>query len=232
MSTDRHIPQRPGSGKPEADLNWFTERERGWQERFRGWRDRTFSPLVRAISRAGVTSNQVSGLALGMLAPFGLALWYGQGSWGPIVAALSLVLHVLLDGLDGPLARAAGSADRAGAVTDMCFDHTGFLIVCVLLAASGRIDGAAACAYAGSYSAAIAMIVALNLVGHPLRFAVRTKYPFYLAVLMQELAGVHWLTPVTVTFSLVQLAVAIVGFSTLRRALRDPSPEEAPMHTG
>lgn len=210
--------QRPELPAAER-WNWFSAEEQALQTEFRRWRDRWAAPLVRACRRTGVTADLVSAAALAMLIPFGVGLLSPATSWGAPLAVLSLTLHVLLDGLDGPLARATHSAGAPGAITDMCADHTGFLIITTLLAMSGELSAGAAAAYLSTGTMSIAMIVALNLLRRPLRWAVRTKYPFYALVGLRLLGGPDWLTPAAVVFSGIQGVSAVIGFVALRRAL-------------
>jgi phosphatidylglycerophosphate synthase len=212
---------RPRPEIAEADRwNWFSAEEQALQTEFRRWRDRWAAPLVRACRRLGITADLVSAAALAMLIPFGVGLLSPATSWGAPLAVLSLVLHVLLDGLDGPLARAAHSAGTPGAFTDMCADHTGFLIITTLLAIGGQLSAGAAAAYISSGTMSIAMIVTLNLLRRPLRWVLRTKYPFYALVSVALLGGPDWLTPAAIVFSGIHGGYAVIGFIAVRRALR------------
>ncbi|MFV0446077.1 MAG: CDP-alcohol phosphatidyltransferase family protein [Planctomycetaceae bacterium] len=208
------------SSTPGRELNYFAAGEQSLQAGFRNQRDRWLAPLVQVCQRLGISADLMSVLAMSMLLPFGLAIFHRLTIWAPAVAVTSLALHVLLDGLDGPLARAAGTDGPAGAFTDMCLDHSGYLIVTTLLTASGLIDGAAACAYVSAYTLAIVMIVLLNILHRPLAYVVRTKYVFYALVGLQQLAGINLLTEASWTFATVHTLFAAVGFVAVRRALR------------
>ncbi|MCA9056641.1 MAG: hypothetical protein KDA75_22590, partial [Planctomycetaceae bacterium] len=203
-----------------VEINYFAEQEQALQKKFRALRDHWLGPLVRGCLRAGVTADVISGLAVLSLLPFGLSLFDLAGSWSPQVAVLSLALHVLLDGLDGPVARGAGTDGPAGAFTDMCLDHIGFLTVTVLITAAGVVAGTAACAYVATYTLAVVMVVVLNLLGRPFRYVVRTKYIFYLLIGLQQLAGLNLLSEAATVFSLVHALFAATGFVRVRNALR------------
>ena len=203
-----------------VEINYFAEREQPAQARFRELRDAWLRPVVKVLRGRGLTADAVSALAVAMLVPFGIGLFSPLGGWAPLVVATSLALHVLLDGLDGPLARSMGTDGPAGAFTDMCLDHVGYLTVTVLLAAAGLLEGWIACAYAAAYTMAVVMIVVLNLLQQPLRVVVRTKYVFYALIGLQQLAGVNVLTEAALLFSAVHGASAAWGFHRVRRALR------------
>lgn len=210
-------PDAPSAGDPA--WTYFSPDEQPLQSDFRQWRDRCVAPLVRLCLRCGITADVVSVVALGLLLPFGVGLFALDQPWGAPLACIALALHVLLDGLDGPLARAARTDGPAGAFTDMCFDHTGFLIVATLLACAGRLPGGVATAYASTYTLAIVMVVALNLLGRPLRWVLRTKYVFYLLIALALLGGPDVLTPAAALFSTVHGLFAVAGFMRVRSSL-------------
>ena len=216
-------PQEPQSSAACTYLNCFAGDEQELQAEFRNWRDRIAAPLVQVCLSLGATADRVSGLSLAMLIPFGLCLWRLDLAWTGPAAVLALTLHVLLDGLDGPLARARHTDGPSGAFTDLCLDHTGYLIVTTLLATLGWLPGGVACAYAATYTLAVVMIVSLNLLGRPLRWAIRTKYLFYALIASRLLGGPALLTEAAMLFSLVHGLYAAIGFFAVRTALRGAS---------
>jgi phosphatidylglycerophosphate synthase len=205
---------------PASEWNYFAAGEQELQSRFRQRRDQWLAPVVRVCQTSGLSADVISGWAIAMLLPFGLALFLRLGGWSPLVAVAALAAHVLLDGLDGPVARAAGTAGPAGAFTDMALDHTGYLIVTTLLTAAGLVEGWAACAYVSTYTLAVVMVVMLNLLQRPLAYVVRTKYVFYLLVALQQFGGANLLSESAAAFSAVHALFAAVGFAAVRRGLR------------
>jgi phosphatidylglycerophosphate synthase len=223
----RPSPPDDTSAKPEPskqplrpELSYFADGELKFQHSFRSLRDRLLRPLSVACLKVGITADVVSGLAAAMLVPFGVLLFSDAG-WAPPAAAFCLLLHVLLDGLDGPLARLAGTDGPAGAFTDMCLDHAGYLAVTTLLAFSALVDGAAACLYASTYTLSVALIVVLNMLQRPLRIAIRTKYVFYALYVLLALTGLNLLTPAALTFSAVHLVLSAIAFIAVRQALSE-----------
>ena len=89
------------------------------------------SPIVQVLARAGVTANQVTigAFALALVAAGLVAAGYprvGVGLW--------LVSRVF-DGLDGPLARAAGTPTAFGGFLDITLDMTAYSAMVVGFAA-------------------------------------------------------------------------------------------------
>ena len=89
------------------------------------------SPIVRALAKAGVTANQVTigAFALALAAAGLVAAGYprvGVGVW---------LLSRVGDGLDGPLARAAGTPTAFGGFLDVTLDMTAYSAMVVGFAA-------------------------------------------------------------------------------------------------
>ncbi|GGB24973.1 hypothetical protein GCM10011380_13190 [Sphingomonas metalli] len=90
--------------------------------------------LLPLALRAGVSANMVSlgGLAIGATAALSFA-HPGRPAW--IAAGLVLaVLWLVMDGLDGMVARATGTASPLGRVLDGLCDHGVFILIYVALA--------------------------------------------------------------------------------------------------
>lgn len=78
------------------------------------------APVVTALARAGVTADMVTVAGfLGAVAGSALLIARGEFLWGVVVVTVS----VLLDLLDGALARAGGGGSVFGAVLDSTLDR-------------------------------------------------------------------------------------------------------------
>lgn len=202
-------------------FNYFAEREQAGQAGFQRIRDRLSQPLVRILVRCRVTADLISLTSLLQLAPFGY-LMLSDGNPDRIVwASVFLWLHVILDALDGPVARATGTAGPAGAFTDMCVDHTGMLITTCILTAAKMVNPTAAVAYVASYTVAVAFTVWLNMIGHPFKVVIRTKYLLYALITGYGLFHVNLIGEAVVGFCVIHVLFAIAGFVKLRRNLKD-----------
>jgi phosphatidylglycerophosphate synthase len=206
-------------------LNYFAESEQAGQERFQKIRDGLFGPLVRLLIRCRVTADLISLLSLLQLVPFGYLLLTAESAQQVGIASIFVWLHVILDALDGPIARATGTAGPAGAFTDMCVDHSGMMITTCILTATEFINPTAAVAYVSSYTVSVAFTIWLNMIGHPFKLVVRTKYLLYALVTAYGLFDVNLIGKAVVVFCAVHVLFAIVGFCKLRRILRE-SPAE------
>lgn len=87
----------------------------------RTWDSKLLAPLMLMLARWHVTPNWLTVLSLMVVVASGVLLMLGQR----VSAGLVFWLGVVLDGLDGELARATRGESRAGAFLDSICDHCG-----------------------------------------------------------------------------------------------------------
>ena len=206
-------------------FNYFAESEQAGQERFQKVRDGLFGPLVRLLIRCRVTADLISLLSLLQLVPFGYLLLTAENPQQIVIASVFVWLHVILDALDGPIARTTGTAGPAGAFTDMCVDHSGMLITTCILTAAELVNPTAAVAYVSSYTVAVAFTIWLNMIGHPFKLVIRTKYLLYALVTVYGMFSANFIGQAVVLFCVIHVIFAIAGFCKLRRILRDSAAD-------
>ncbi|MEO5559758.1 MAG: CDP-alcohol phosphatidyltransferase family protein [Dokdonella sp.] len=73
-------------------------------------------PLVNALSRRGVTANQVTIAAVVLAAVVGVAVGCGADARVLLLLPLTLLLRMALNAVDGMLAREHGQASKLGAI--------------------------------------------------------------------------------------------------------------------
>ena len=206
-------------------FNYFAENEQAGQERFQKIRDGLFGPLVRLLVRCRVTADLISLLSLLQLVPFGYLLLKAESPQQVGIASIFVWLHVILDALDGAVARSMGTAGSAGAFTDMCVDHSGMLITACILTAAELVSPTAAVAYVSSYTVAVAFTIWLNMIGQPFKLVIRTKYLLYGLVTGYGIFGVNLITQAVVVFCVIHVFFAIAGFCKLRKVLQKSTAE-------
>ncbi|MEM1057653.1 MAG: CDP-alcohol phosphatidyltransferase family protein [Verrucomicrobiota bacterium] len=202
-------------------FNFFSALEHRKQENFRGARDRLVRPLVDALIAWRVQPDGVSALGMLCLVPFGLVVTLAPPTPATMALACGLLfLHVILDGLDGPLARRLGREGHGGALVDMMCDHCGMIVVTLQLSLAGLIDGSVAGLYVITYTLMIAFTIWLNALGRPFQFIFRTKYFLYAFFAVYAGTGVNFLTPVLLLFSTYHLLPILTGYHRVREELK------------
>ena len=97
----------------------YSEEDSRWMRRSQELRGRCLRPLLALLARLGITPNHLTLLSLTAGVAF-CPLFL----WGSKAVAFSLLLaHVLLDGLDGPLARYTQCASNQGSLADTAADQ-------------------------------------------------------------------------------------------------------------
>jgi len=150
-------------------------------------------------------------------------------------AFLVLLLHVLLDGFDGSVARTKKDESNSGALADILNDTTGLVIVGLSIIFFGDVH------YPGLVAAYIALhlyhtafIIVLNYYQRSFTFVIHTKFIFFILVLLKYLFQFD-LLPIFFIVSIVYMAIMCVfGMLRIFDALdytevsgETPEPEQA-----
>lgn len=172
-------------------------------------------PLLALLARFGVSADMVTLLALISGLAFALLL-----PWSPLAALTALAFHVILDGLDGPLARFQATAGRRGSFTDTLCDQTVVTATTAALVAGGYLHSLPAMLYVFVYAVVVAFAMVRNALGVPYRFVVRPRFFVYSWIPVELYVWPGSLTWV-VLLSLLLLTYAMGrGVLRLRRVLR------------
>ncbi|MFO1094662.1 MAG: CDP-alcohol phosphatidyltransferase family protein [Planctomycetaceae bacterium] len=178
------------------------------------WRGRWLAALLDGLTRCGATADHVTLLSLAA----GLAaggLWFVN----PVLALVGLVLHVLLDGLDGPLARRQRVASPRGSFTDTMADQLVVTALIVALMCAGRVSASAGSLFTVLYCAVALFAMARNALQRPYTWVVRPRFlvyawlPLEIWVRPGSLDGLLWLCNLGLAVS------AAAGFFAIRNSL-------------
>ena len=140
-------------------------------QRARGW---LLAPMLRVLARAGVTPDHLTFASL--LAGLAFCPLY---FWSPPLAFTALALHILLDGLDGPLARHLGTASQSGSFTDTMADQTVIAATAITLMYTGMIGIAPGAMYIVIYTVVALFAMARNMLEVPYAWLIRPRFFVY-----------------------------------------------------
>lgn len=195
--------------KPEPfrrrGLDDFADVERPVQESFARFRTRRLGPWLAPLQRWGLRADHLTMLGLAMLVPYGY-FFASHPGW----AVGFLLASILVDGLDGVYARATGTANAGGALTDVCADQVGMVLTSLLLIHHQLVEPVLAAYYALIYVVMVALSICQNSLGVPLQIIVRSKYPLYAFVALWAFEGwngfawLMWFFSITMTWSSFQ----------------------------
>ncbi len=206
----------------EAKADCYSAGERGamvWWQELRG---RLLAPLLNVLAAYGVRPDHITAASLLCgLAFCPLWLWPGASAWAKIAALTGLVLHVVLDGLDGPLARHLGTASRRGSFTDTLADQ--IVVTASTLALMAAAPPALGVWAGGSYVFLYAMVVAFAMVrtalGVPYSWLIRPRFWVYGWIAVDQFLLAGWLEWIVLGFAALLAIKLATGFVAIRRML-------------
>lgn len=192
----------------------YSSSERAGMERTQAWRSAALAPLLGRLTAWSVTADgiTVASLAAGLL-------FVPLFPITPLVALGALLLHVILDGVDGPLARYQNRASRKGSFTDTLADQCVLAGVVLTLMSQGFLSPWAGGAMLFTYTLVIAFAMVRNALEIPYRWLIRPRFLLYAAIPLAVWGQFAVLEPLAwVLTAFLTLKVA-TGFFALRRAL-------------
>jgi phosphatidylglycerophosphate synthase len=144
-----------------------------WTQRLRG---RWLFPILSWLSRCGIRADHVTFLSLLSGLAFCPVYPLAPG-WGLAL----LGLHVVLDGIDGPLARHTNSVKRSGSFVDTVCDQCVIAATTMTLMALSppRIGVPAGVLYLFLYTMVVAFAMVRNAIGVPYRWIIRPRFYVY-----------------------------------------------------
>lgn len=193
-------------------MDYFTAKERERQKSFAAKRDRLFAPLVDRLRRAGISPNQVSLIGIVFLV---LACLFPPASYA--LAGLGIILYVICDGIDGPLARSSGKAHSGGALVDIIADQFGVVMVSAAAIQHLGAWGPVMVLFSAAYMLFIALAVYANELQLKVGLVIRSKYPFYVLYVICLYLRLDWVTYFCGGFALYYF---VVSFLALRKIYR------------
>ena len=155
---------------------------------FRHKRDVWFKPLSSLLLRWKISANQVTSfrLFLAVLTPFLLG-------WNYWIVVVLMAFNLILDGIDGGMARMQLKSSIKGKVYDHVVDNVTFLLFVLGLIFWNIIDGFWAALYLINYL----VVIFFNLQYHDLKkdgaLMSKSRYILLLAFLLLTVINVNWL---------------------------------------
>jgi phosphatidylglycerophosphate synthase len=158
------------SGK--RNINCYSGGEGGFMDWNQALRGRMLEPLLMRMAQVGMRGSHVTLLSMiaGLLyCP--LYLFEQKAA-----AFVLLLLHVLLDGLDGPLARFRGQASDRGSFTDTMADQVVVTATTLTMMHAGAASAWAGGSYIFLYAIVVAFAFARNAMAAPFSWLFRPRF--------------------------------------------------------
>jgi phosphatidylglycerophosphate synthase len=198
----------------EQKADCYSAGDRGLMVWSQGLRRQLLGPLLFLLTRVGVSANGLTLLALA--AGLGFCAAFG---WSRPVALMLLAFHVVLDALDGPLARYRGTASRRGSLTDTLSDQTVVAASSLTLIFHGVIHPLPGGLYIFLYTVVIAFAMVRNALAIPYSWLVRPRFLVYVWLVVELSVWPGSLNYVLWGFCVLLLGKMVSGFIHLHRRL-------------
>ena len=159
------------------DQDCYCARERGtmllWQ-RVRAW---TLAPLLRALTGLDIRAGHLTFVSLlaGLLAACLLPYRAEPALW-------LLLAHVMIDGIDGPLARHQQASSPQGSANDTFCDQLVVTAMTTALIAMGSLHSIGGILFIASYLLVVIFAMIRNAQNDPYDWVVRPRFALYLAI--------------------------------------------------
>jgi phosphatidylglycerophosphate synthase len=139
--------------------------------------------------------------------------------WSKPLAFVLLTMHVLLDGLDGPLARHVGAASRRGSFTDTLADQIVVAATTVTLMSTGTLSVVPGSFYIFVYTLVVVFAFVRNALSIPYSWLVRPRF-----IVFAWLPVDTWLVPGSLDYAVWGFDVfltlkLLTGFIKIRRMI-------------
>ena len=214
------------SESPPPTADCYSSGERRWMEYGQRLRGRLLEPFLGRMTRLGITPDHVTlaSLISGVLfAP----MWMTGHPWWSLVLLWG---HVLIDGIDGPLARHQQTASQQGSFTDSFCDQMIVTVVAITLMSGPEpmIGIWAGSLFMVLYVGVLAISMVRNALSTPYSWLIRPRF-FLFGAIPIELLGVTHLVWTVIWISNALLALKVCsGFFKLRDRLPGPPSKSRP----
>lgn len=106
----------------------YSKYEIGIMNKVHDFKAKLFLPLMKVLNRLGIKPDYISIFSVfTVVVTFTLSIYYSN----PLIFIIGIWAHLLIDGLDGSLARFQKTASRKGAIVDVISDHFGITFFCI-----------------------------------------------------------------------------------------------------
>ena len=184
--------------------------------KFQKWKDSFFAPLMRLLTKCGVSASVISILGV-LIAISGLFLSITYGN--PRYFVVAIWIHFFLDGLDGSLARYQYKMTLRGMFIDTACDLTGVIACSEALYYFHYISAQSALFFTALYVLVTIMALVLGAVNTPYPFIVRPRLFVFISLTIDIFSGTAFSTPLVEILTVILSMFCIQGFLLLGKHL-------------
>lgn len=195
-------------------FNYFSTKEKQGFKKFAQNRTNILKPLLNILDKLKITPDMIS--ILGLLSVF-IFVYFIQKNL--IWAGVFMILHIVLDGIDGSLARYKNQASQKGALMDIAVDQGGIIIAVLGFIYFGLVDSFWASLYIIAYTLMIGFVIILNTFNKSPKYIFRSKYLVYVIFFIDQYFQTNLLNPFILIVSVYMTITSIYLFNKIRWAV-------------
>lgn len=186
-----------------------------WSQKLRA---KMLRPLLEWMSKIGVTPNHltIASLVTGLIGAFLLAVVYKD--LRP-VGMLFILLHVILDGMDGPLARHKGVESNRGSFIDTACDQIVITAVTISLVYIDVVHAISGLLYALIYTVVVGFAMVRNALNIPYSWLVRPRFFVYMWIPIEFYIASGTLPIILNIFIVLLFIKAVSGYFKIIRKI-------------
>ena len=177
-------------------------------------RGRLLSPLLTVLVRLGIQADHIT--LLSTIA--GLSFCPLFFVCKPL-SFVMLGLHVLLDGLDGPLARYTGTASNRGSFTDTMADQLVITASMITLICSNTVGILPGILYIVVYTTVVLFAFVRNTLAIPYTWLVRPRFFIYIWIVVDTYIYPGTIDYILWLFTVVLAVKVLTGFIKIRNRI-------------
>ena len=203
------------SAPEKPKVTCYSEGEGDFMQKSQAIRGHLLQPLLRALVRMRVTPNQLTLLSLLTGLAFCPAFLFGS----PLAAFGLLMLHVVLDGLDGPLARFTGRASNQGSFSDTVSDQVVVTFSTLTMIHAGHASAWPGGLYVFFYCVVVLFAMVRSALSIPYSWLFRPRFLIFVWLPVELYLWPGSLDWVLSVMSALLALKMITGFAQIRRKM-------------
>ena len=191
--------------------NCYSKGELGlmrWSQKVRGV---ILTPLLSYLEKISIKPDHITVLSL-ITGLSSAALFYFSNT----VALLMIFVHVLLDSIDGPLARHTGKSSNKGSFADSAVDQTVLAAIIFVLINLEIVSPIAGGIHILLYTIAVGFAMIRNSIGISYSFLLRPRFFFYIWLVMELFFYPETINYLLWACNIMLIPAVVIGFIKIR----------------
>ena len=198
-----------------SKVNCYSEGEGAFMEWSQELRGRLLNPLLSRMAKCGIRAGHLTLISLIVGLAFCPVFLAGFHGWAFTV----LFLHVLLDGLDGPLARYRNEASTKGSFTDSMADQTVVTVTTIAMIQAGYAGIWSGSLYISCYLFVVVFAMVRNALTIPYSWLFRPRFLVFIWFAVEVYLWPNTLNYVLWGATALLALKTLTGFVNIRRKI-------------